>query len=336
MRMIISTQHRLILGPALFCLLYCQQAPAQHEPPEYLMHQMSQIFLTDPRRLQSECEREPYADVRQLSLFEKRIGRRELREIHKELLRAVDRLVSDKRFLLFETLKTSPKLASIRHIKIDVASNDIPYASADPPNTTISIFTGLLKKDLEEVISSPAPLCSIFHFHFNDSRGQEFDRAQLNTIGAAFEFVVAFQILHEIGHVVLRHTVVNQKCEESEADHFALNYLYAIRNVILMFPKAYLPLDSMWPPYPNVPSPSESNYPTRPDREDQAWRTRVLRNMAFGAIASDKLNVLGAIVGTSLMDADVYEANFSLEQSLKIGTACHSSASSDRPSRPND
>lgn len=316
---------RHLVGSLLTCSIACQQLHARHEPPEYVMSRISQIYLTDKARLRSECESGPYTDVRQLSLMEKRIGKRELRKIHTELQHVLDRLVSNQRFLLFDTLSASPKLADMKHVQIDVILDDHPYAFADPPRRTISIYTGLIKEDLVQVVSSPAPLCSIFHFHFNDPRGKEFDRAQLNTVGAAFEFVVAFQLLHEIAHVILQHTIVNQKCEESEADRFAFDYLYAIRNVILMFPKAYLPLDSMWPPYPRDPNPSAANYPTRPDREDQAWRTRTLRNMAFENIAHSKLDVLGAIVGTSLLDADVYASNFALEQFMKKGTTCHSS-----------
>jgi hypothetical protein len=325
-----------MLGSALACLLPYQKAHARHDPPGYVMGRMSETFLTDRAQLRSKCETEPYADMRQLSLMEKRIKKREVKKLQNDLRYVLNHLVSNQRFLLSETLKASPKFAGMKHVRINVVVDDHPYASADPPRRSISIYTGLIKEDLVQVVSSPAPLCSIFQFHFNDPRGQEFDRAQLNTVGAAFEFVMDFQILHEIGHVILEHNVFNQKCEESEADRFALDYLYATRNVILMFPKAYLPLESMWPPYPSSPEPAEANYPALPDREDQAWRTRMLRNMAFENLASSKLDVLGVIVGASFLDADVYASNFGLEQFLKRGTACHSTdapigQSSDRP-----
>jgi len=327
---------RLVMGSVLTGLLPCQQVHARHEPPEYVLMRMSEDFLTDRAQLRSKCESEPYADIGQLSLMEKRIGKGDAGKIHRELQHVLNRLVSNQRFLLFETLKASPDLAGMKRVGIGVVVDDHPYAFAEPPRRSISIYTGLIKEDLTQVVSSPAPLCSIFHFHFSDPRGQEFDLAQLNTVGAAFEFVVGFQILHEIAHVILKHDVLNQKCEEAEADRFALEYLYATRNVILMFPKAYLPLDSMWPPYQSSPNHSEATYPTRPDREDQAWRTTMLRNIAFKNLASSKLDVLGAIVGTSLLDADVYASNFALEQFLKKGTTCHSNdppigQSSDRP-----
>jgi len=57
---------------------------------------------------------------------------------------------------------------------------------------------------------------------------------------------------------------------------------------------------------------SDANYPSRPDREDQTWRIRLLRDIAFGNIASNKLDSIGPIVGASFLDADVYASNFAL------------------------
>lgn len=275
--------------------------------------------------LELACEHHPFVDIRGLSLLDKHLGKKEQRNIAHELSSLLQRLVDDERVFLFESLKTSPKLAGLRQIRIEIVLDDHPYAFADPRRRTISFYSGLVREDLVATVGSAGPLCSLFRVPVPaERRGQEFELSQLNTVGAALEFVVEFQMLHELAHVVLEHTVVNQKCEESEADRFALDYLYASRNVILMFPKAILPLDSMWPPYPTSPTPSEANYPSKPDREDQAWRTRALRNMAFGNIASTKLDLLGAIIGTSFLDSDVYASNFALDQVLKNGTACHS------------
>jgi hypothetical protein len=311
----------------LACFLACPQAQAHHQAPTHLLQRVSKIFLTKKAALELACQRNPFVDIRGLSLLDKHLGRKEQRNIAHELNSLLRRIVDDERFFLFESLKTSPKLAGLRQIRIEVVLDDHPYAFADPRRRTISFYSGLIREDLADAVASAGPLCSLFKVPFTaERRGQEFELSQLNTVGAALEFVVEFQLLHELAHVVLEHTVVNQKCEESEADRFALDYLYATRNVILMFPKSNLPLDSMWPPYPTSRTPSEANYPSRPDREDQAWRTRVLRNMAFANIASNKLDLLGAIVGTSFLDADVYASNFALDQVLKNGTACHSVA----------
>jgi hypothetical protein len=126
-----------------------------------------------------------------------------------------------------------------------------------------------------------------------------------------------------MANIVLKQSANRPECEEREADRFALDYLYAAMDPLLSVPRKLLPLDSTWPNVLDDPS-----HPTKRSRQDQVTVALAFKNAAVKAAQRpfgpppDKLSVPGAVVGDTVLDADLWESNISLDWFVQGGTRC--------------
>lgn len=297
---------------------------AAADRPTPLSIRLADLFVRDTNAVHTACIEHPYDDAALATILRPDISAHRAQDLAKEIAQIRDRLAKAQSTLLFSTLQTSDQLARLGKLAVIIDTSDIPDAHPDSAANAITITTGLLRDDLLTALGAPLPLCGA-HFpeRYRQLRKNEFDAAAIREIDTVIEFIISFQFLHEVGHVLLSHAGEHQRCEEADADRFAYDYLYATLNPVMRDPWRFstLTIELTWPrgahDWTDI-----STHPTLHEREDSIFYSRMLRLMqARSSWERDKLSALGAFSHDTLLDQDLYAANWELEELLNRGAA---------------
>jgi hypothetical protein len=308
-------------------LLLATDSPGRERTvtPRQFTKQVGFALMTGEDDLRRVCETTPFAELRTLTLVKSTLARKDVARLRATARRAVQDLIGEQDRFFWDSVRRLPALASMKTIRVDVSPATEIAAEADPERRSIVMTTGLMLYDFVETLGTPAALCTAaFPSRYPVIGAKPVSAEELNTVSAKLHFVVRFQLLHEIGHVLLGHTGENQPCEELEADRFAVDYLHSVGDVLFLFPKPNLPLNSVWPGPATPQEPLLRTHPDRRIREDRVETSMAFRAIAFQSLVPrSRLDIPGAIIGTTMMDADRYQALDGLERALRRGTSCH-------------
>jgi len=297
---------------------------AAADRPTPLSIRLADLFVRDTSAVHTACIGHPYDDAALANILRPDISVASAQDLAKEIAQIRDHLAQAQSTLLFSTLQSSDQLARIGKLAVIIDTSDVPDAHPDSVANAITITTGLMRDDLITALGAPLPLCGA-HFpeRYRQLRKNEFDAAAIREIDTILEFIISFQFLHEAGHVLLSHVGEHQRCEEADADRFAYDYLYATLNPVMRAPLRFstLTIELTWPrgarDWTDI-----STHPTLREREDRIFRSRMLRLMqARSSWERDKLSPVGAFSHGTLLDQDVYAANWELEELLSSGPA---------------
>jgi hypothetical protein len=293
------------------------------------MLRSTRVFLKGRENLRQVCKGTPSKSEAFDYIFKEGLdvlNRQETRAIEDMLKEVQAKLIDRQSMFYFEELKSSEKLKRMRRIAIRAVSDDSLNARAIPESFAVEVPIALVKNDLKATLGSPLPLCGAYYPKLYRAVTRRNAEEELRSIEVAFEFIIRFQVLHEIAHLLLEHSnrdpeesSRNRICKELDADRFAFSYLAAARDILLSFPRSYLPIQS------TLPQVSENliekpTHPPQVEREEQLLRIRALRDIAFGNFSKRPVSMLDLVTSVSFYDADVYLANSDLIELLKEGS----------------